>query len=127
MLCNHLDKYALRFNKDLNGGCMSRLGRMPVDTARYNASDFAEDLVKQSDKQSADDTCARSFNLSRARFLTEHLNHMDCFLLLWQASSGSCGNQVVSISPHLNSHARGTDVHPQTTKKLTGSKHFVNE
>ena len=39
---------------------MSRLGRMPVDTARYNASHVAEDLVKQSDKQSAEGTCARS-------------------------------------------------------------------
>ena len=28
---------------------MSRLGRMLVDTARYTASDFAEDLVKQSE------------------------------------------------------------------------------
>ena len=39
---------------------MSRLGRMPVDTARYNESDLAEDLVRQSDKQSADKTCAQS-------------------------------------------------------------------
>ena len=39
---------------------MSRLGRIPVDTALYNASDITEDLVKQYDKQSADDTCARS-------------------------------------------------------------------
>ena len=60
MLCNHLDKYALCFNRDLNGGCKSRLGRMPVDTARYNESDLAKDLVKQSDKQSADETCAKS-------------------------------------------------------------------
>ena len=39
---------------------MSRVGMMPVDTVRYDASDFAEDLVKQADKQSAEDTCARS-------------------------------------------------------------------
>ena len=39
---------------------MSRFGRIPDDTALYNASDFAEDFVKQSGKQSADDTCARS-------------------------------------------------------------------
>ena len=39
---------------------MSRLGEMPVDTARYNASYLAEDLVKQSDKQSAYETCANS-------------------------------------------------------------------
>ena len=57
MLCNHFDKYALCFDRDLNGGCMSRLGRMPVE---YNASYLAEDLVKQSDKQSADETCAKS-------------------------------------------------------------------
>ena len=41
---------------------MSRFGRMPVDMALYNASDVAEDLVKQSDKQSAEATCARSSN-----------------------------------------------------------------
>ena len=45
MLCNHLDKYALCFNNDLNGGCMSRFGKIPDDTALYNAYAFAEDLV----------------------------------------------------------------------------------
>ena len=60
MLWSHLGKYALCFNKDLSEGCMSRFGRIPDDTALYNAYDLAEDLVKQSDKQSADDTCARS-------------------------------------------------------------------
>ena len=39
---------------------MSRLGRMLVDIARYNASDLAEDLVKQYDNQSADEPCAKS-------------------------------------------------------------------
>ena len=60
MLCSHLHKYDLCFYKELNGGCMSRFGRIPDDTTLYNASDLAEGLVKQSDKQSADDTCARS-------------------------------------------------------------------
>ena len=60
MLHNHFDKYALCFNKDLNGGYISRFGWMPVDTDLYNASDFADDFIKQSDKQSAEDTCARS-------------------------------------------------------------------
>ena len=32
---------------------------MPVDTARYNASELADDLVKQSDKQVADETSAK--------------------------------------------------------------------
>ena len=53
MLCNNLDKYALCFNRDLNVGCMSGLGRTPVDISLYDASDLSEDLVKQSDKQSA--------------------------------------------------------------------------
>ena len=60
MLRSHLDKYALCFNKDLNGGCMSIFGRIPVDTAVCSASDFADDFVRQSDQQSADGTCARS-------------------------------------------------------------------
>ena len=60
MLCNHSDKCAFCLNRDLNGGCMSMLGRMPVDTARYNASDLEEDLVMQSDKQYADETFPKS-------------------------------------------------------------------
>ena len=59
MLESHFDKYALCFNKDLTRGCMSRLGMIPFDTALQNASDVAEGLAKQSDKQSADDTCAK--------------------------------------------------------------------
>ena len=42
---------------------MSRLLRTPVDTARTSASGLADDLVKQSDKQSADAACATFFNL----------------------------------------------------------------
>ena len=39
-------RYALCVNKDLNGGCISKLGRMPVDTDVYRASDFADDFCK---------------------------------------------------------------------------------
>ena len=39
---------------------MSRLGRMPVDTAWYIAAYLAGGAAKQSDKQSADETCAKS-------------------------------------------------------------------
>ena len=61
MLCSHLGKNSV-FNRDLNGGCIFRLLSAPVDTARINASRLADDLVKQSDRQSADATCARSAN-----------------------------------------------------------------
>ncbi len=40
----------LCFNKDLNGGCISKLGMMPVYTDLYRASDYADDFVIQSDK-----------------------------------------------------------------------------
>ena len=31
-------RYALCFNKDLNGGCIAELGRVPVDTDLFKAS-----------------------------------------------------------------------------------------
>ena len=73
MLYSHFVRYVLCFNKDLNGGCISRLGRMPVDTDLYSASDFADDFVRQSDKQAAEDTRARSSNCPE----------QDSFLNIW--------------------------------------------
>ena len=52
-------KHVICFNRDLNGGCKSRLLRIPVDTALIIASDLADDLVRPSDKQSTEPTCAR--------------------------------------------------------------------
>ncbi len=39
-------RYALCFNKDLSGGCISKLGRMPVDTDLYSAPDLVDDFVE---------------------------------------------------------------------------------
>ncbi len=40
---------------------MSKFGRIPDDAAYcIKASDFADDIDRKSDKQSADDACARS-------------------------------------------------------------------
>ena len=47
-------------NSYLNGGCMSRLLRILVDTAVTRASDLADDIVRQSDKQSVEATCGIS-------------------------------------------------------------------
>ena len=60
---------------------------MPVDTARNNASDFAEDLVKQSDKQSAEAMCARS------SICPEH-DSLRKIWIMWIVSFCS-GNRVV--------------------------------
>ena len=92
MLYNNFDKYALCFNKDLNGGCISRFGRMPVDTDLHNASDFADDFVKQSDKQSAEDTCARSSICPEQDSFLKQLNHVNSFCLFRQTGCGSCSD-----------------------------------
>ena len=40
---------------------------------------------------------------------------------------GSNRNKVVGISPRMYRHARGADIHPQTSAKLTSPKHLVKE
>ncbi|MFM7979288.1 MAG: hypothetical protein ACKPKO_08235, partial [Candidatus Fonsibacter sp.] len=62
------------------------------------------------------------FNVTRAGFFTQHVDHMNSSFLLGQPSGGCSGNQVVRTSPHVNRHARGTDVYPQSSKKLTSPK-----
>ena len=57
------------------------MGRMPVETDLYKASDFADDFVRQSDKQSAEDTCGRTSICPEHDSFSQHLDRVNRFLL----------------------------------------------
>ena len=118
-LCGGIDKKSLVCPKggSEKAGCISRLLRTRVDTTRINASSLANDLVNQSDRQSAEGTCARPSICPEQDSFQKHLDHVYNFFLLWQTGSGCRSDKVICISPHTDSHTRGTDIHPHSPEQ----------
>ena len=60
-----------------------------------------------------------------ASSLPEHLDHMYGLLLLREVSSGCRRHQVVGISLQMQGCLLTTDVHPESSQELEGTKAFV--
>ena len=61
-------------------------------------------------------------NSSRARFLPQHLNHVNCFLLFRRVRGRSSGYKIVRIGANVNFGIQSAYILPQTPEHLTGSK-----
>ena len=59
-------------------------------------------------------------NSSRARFLPQHLNHVDCFLLFRRVRGRSSGHEIVRIGANMNFGIQPAYILPQSLSGCGG-------
>ena len=61
-------------------------------------------------------------NSSRACFLPQHLNHVNCFLLFRRVRGRSSGHEIVRVGANVNFSVQPAYILPQPPEHLAGSK-----